>query len=104
MVMDLLTIHQLITLILQPIHQLITLTPQPTRASVSRFIAGHICVLAGGGEDGVASTEGDWGRRLSQEEAKRLLAKFGKRIGAATPSSGVAEVSAAHRALLGHTV
>ena len=43
-------------------------------------------------------------RRLSQEEAKRLLAKFGKRIGAATPSSGVAEVSAAHRALLRHTV
>jgi len=59
MVMDLLTIHQLITLILQPIHQLITLTPQPTRTSVSRFIAGHICVLAGGGEDGVASAEGD---------------------------------------------
>ena len=67
-IMDLLTIHfitlilqptQLITLILQPIHQLITLTPQPTRASVSRFIAGHICVLAGGGEDGVASAEGD---------------------------------------------
>ena len=93
MVMDLLTIHQLITVILQP-----------TRSSVSRCIVGHICVLAGGGEDGVASTEGDGGRRLSQEEAKRLLAKFGKRIGAATPSSGVAEVSAAHRALLRHTV
>jgi hypothetical protein len=44
------------------------------------------------------------GRRLSQAEAKRLLAKLEKRIGAATPSSGVAEVSAAHRALLGHTV
>ena len=77
MVMDLLTIHQLITLILQPIHQLITLTPQPTRASVSRCIVGHICVLAGGGEDGVTSTEGDGGAWLSQEEAKRLLAKFG---------------------------
>jgi hypothetical protein len=38
--MDLLTIHQLITVILQP-----------TRTSVSRFIAGHICVPAGGGED-----------------------------------------------------
>ena len=50
MVMDLLTIHQLITVILQP-----------TRSSVSRYIVGHICVLAGGGEDGVASTKGDGG-------------------------------------------
>ena len=57
-IMDLLTIH-FITLILQPIHQLITLILQPTRTSVSRFIAGHICVLAGGGEDGVASAEGE---------------------------------------------
>ena len=55
MVMDLLTIHHPITLILQPI----TLILQPTRTSVSGFIAGHICVLAGGGEDGVASAEGD---------------------------------------------
>ena len=42
MVMDLPTIHQLITVILQP-----------TRSSVSKFIVGHICVLAGGGEDAV---------------------------------------------------
>jgi len=48
MVMDLLTIHQLITVILQP-----------TRSSVSRYIVGHICVLAGGGEDGVASAQRD---------------------------------------------
>ena len=41
MFMDLPTTHQLIT----PI--------QPTRTSVSRFIVGHICVLAGGGEDAV---------------------------------------------------
>ena len=27
--------------------------------NVSRCIVGHICVLAGGGEDGVASSEGD---------------------------------------------
>jgi len=46
MVMDLPTIHQLITVILQP-----------TRSNVSRCIVGHICVLAGGGEDGVASSE-----------------------------------------------
>jgi hypothetical protein len=65
MVMDLPTIHQLITVILQP-----------TRSSVSKFIVGHICVLAGGGEDGVASAVEMVGRRLSQEEAKRLLAKF----------------------------
>jgi hypothetical protein len=44
---DLPTTHQLITLI------------QPTRTSVSGFIAGHICVPAGGGEDREASTEGD---------------------------------------------
>jgi hypothetical protein len=50
MVMDLPTIHQLITVILQP-----------TRSSVSKFIVGHICVLAGGGEDGVASAAGDGG-------------------------------------------
>jgi hypothetical protein len=48
MVMDLLTIHQLITLILQP-----------TRTSVSGFIAGHICGPAGGGEDREASAERD---------------------------------------------
>ena len=47
MFMDLPTIRQLITLI------------QPTRTSVSGFIAGHICVPAGGGEDGVASSEGN---------------------------------------------
>jgi hypothetical protein len=41
MFMDLPTIRQLITLI------------QPTRTSVSGFIAGHICVPAGGGEDRV---------------------------------------------------
>jgi len=64
MVMDLPTIHQLITVILQP-----------TRSSVSRFIVGHICVLAGGGE----RRSGEYemvGRRLTQAEAKRLLAKF----------------------------
>jgi hypothetical protein len=93
MFMDLPTTHELITLI------------QPTRSSVSGFIAGHICVPAGGGEDTEVSVRGDSGDDdCPQEEAKRLLAKFGKRIGAATPSSGVAEVSAAHRALLGHTV
>ena len=69
MFMDLPTTHQLITLI------------QPTRTSVSGFIAGHICVPAGGGEDGVTSTEGDGGAWLSQEEAKRLLAKFDRREG-----------------------
>jgi hypothetical protein len=53
------------------IHQLITVILEPTRSSVSRCIVGHICVLAGGGEDGAMI-----GRRLSQEEAKRLLAKF----------------------------
>ena len=73
-IMDLLTIH-FITLILQPT-QLITLILQPTRDSVSGFITGHICVPAGGGEDGVASTKGDGGAWLSQEEAKRLLAKL----------------------------
>jgi hypothetical protein len=41
-------------------HQLITLIP-PTRTSVSGFIAGHICVPAGGGENREASAEGnDW--------------------------------------------
>ena len=66
MVMDLPTIHQLITVILQPI-----------RSSVSRCIVGHICVLAGGGEDGVASAEGDGGMTAIAAEAKRLLAKLG---------------------------
>jgi len=70
MFMDLPTTHQLITVILQP-----------TRSSVSRCIVGHICVLAGGGEDGVTSTEGDGGAWLSQKEAKRLLAKFDRREG-----------------------
>src|SRR5262249_49738643 len=52
MVMDLPTIHQLITVILPP-----------TRFSVSRCIVGHICVLAGGGEDGVASW---WGLAITR--------------------------------------
>ena len=47
MVMDLPTIHQLITVILQP-----------TLTSVSGFIAGHICIPDGGGEDREASAEG----------------------------------------------
>jgi hypothetical protein len=45
-VMDLPTIHQLITVILQP-----------TRTNVSRCIADHICVPAGGGDDREASTQ-----------------------------------------------
>ena len=69
--MDLLTIH-FITLILQPT-QLITLILQPTRDSVSGFITGHICVPAGGGEDGVASAAGDDCRRRKR---RGLLAKF----------------------------
>ena len=48
MFMDLPTTHQL-TLI------------QPTRTSVSGFIAGHICVPAGGGEDREPSIGGDGG-------------------------------------------
>ena len=55
MVMDLPTIHQLITVILQR-----------TRSSASRFIVGHICVLAGGGEDGVASAKrDDWATAIA---------------------------------------
>ena len=57
-------------------HQLITLI-QPTRTNVRGFIAGHICVPAGGGEDREASIGGDGGTTIvRRRKAKRLLAKF----------------------------
>jgi hypothetical protein len=75
MVMDLLTIHQLITLILQPI----TLILQPTRTSVSGFIAGHICVPVGGGDDREASTEGDDRAQVIAGGIKEVVGEVGMR-------------------------
>jgi hypothetical protein len=62
MFMDLPTTRQLITLI------------QPTRINVRGFIAGHICVSAGGGEDREASIEGDGGTTIvRRRKAKRFV-------------------------------
>ena len=72
--MDRPTIRQLITLI------------QPTRTSVSGFIAGHICVPAGGGEDRVIDGRGSFQTEFREETqtAKVDRGAVGYRRGART--------------------
>jgi hypothetical protein len=78
----------------------------PWRTQWFLFI-GALCwsFPAGGGDHKWRVSEGEDGKADYRRRKRRdCWLSSSRTVGAQTPPSGVAEVSAAHRALLGHTV